>query len=314
MRIEELTDTGIMSDIVRSLLYYDIFDYPLTREELKDNCKLEPAQVESQFEATLDRLVEQGLIYPLGEFFSVHNNPALAERRRQGNDRAREYMKIASERSQFIMNFPFVKAVYLSGSISKNFMPEDGDIDYFVITEPKRLWIARTLLIMYKKIFLLNSRKFFCLNYFIDTRNLQIEEKNLFTATELLTLVPMCDSGCYPEFMEANQWARELYPNFPLRQVEHNVGSQKPWWSAGMKWVLSGFLGEWMDGFFMRLTMNRWKQKFGHFNSGDFDVAMKSRSYVSKHHPRNFQKRVMDAFAEKVVEFEKINQVSLKES
>ena len=26
-------------------------------------------------------------------------------------------------------------------------MAEDGDIDYFVITEPGRLWIARTLLI-----------------------------------------------------------------------------------------------------------------------------------------------------------------------
>ena len=90
----------------------------------------------------------------------------------------------------------------ISGSLSKGYYDDDGDIDFFIITSPKRLWIARTFLILYKKIFLLNSRKYFCVNYFISSNALEIEEKNIFTATELTTLLPMFGNGSFHKFYE----------------------------------------------------------------------------------------------------------------
>ena len=85
--------------------------------------------------------------------------------------------------------FPFVRGVFLSGSISKGFMSESDDIDYFIITAPGRLWLTRTLLILFKKIFLFNSFRNFCLNYFIDSENLYIPEHNRYTATEIVFLI-----------------------------------------------------------------------------------------------------------------------------
>ena len=79
--------------------------------------------------------------------------------------------------TKFISKFPYVRAILLSGSISKGYMDKDSDVDYFIITQPNRLWVTRLLLMLFKKIFLFNSRKVFCINYFVDSEKLEIEEK-----------------------------------------------------------------------------------------------------------------------------------------
>jgi hypothetical protein len=43
----------------------------------------------------------------------------------------------------------------------------------------------------------------------------------------------------------------------------------------------------------------------------DFDIALKTRKYVSKHHPRNFQSRVLDALDKRVSEFEIKHKIKL---
>ena len=100
-------------------------------------------------------------------------------------------MHKALRNARLIFHFPFTRAIMISGSLSKNYADEASDVDYFIIVKPGRLWIARTLLIIYKRIFLMNSKKYFCVNYFIDEDHLEIEEKNLFTAVELTTLIPI---------------------------------------------------------------------------------------------------------------------------
>ncbi|MEZ5195381.1 MAG: hypothetical protein R2764_02960 [Bacteroidales bacterium] len=89
--------------------------------------------------------------------------------------------------STFISNFPYVRGISLSGSLSKGYIGDDPDIDYFIITKENRLWLSCTMLIAFKKIFLFNSCKYFCVNYFIDTNNLEIEEK---TFLRLLSCQP----------------------------------------------------------------------------------------------------------------------------
>src|SRR4029453_8923510 len=96
-----------------------------------------------------------------------------------------------------IASFPYVRCVCISGSLSKKYFDDTTDIDFFVITKPGRLWVCRTFLILFKKLFLLNSKKYFCINYFIDSDNLEIPDQNIFTATELTTLIPMHDYELY---------------------------------------------------------------------------------------------------------------------
>ncbi|MBK8679672.1 MAG: hypothetical protein IPN25_13810 [Sphingobacteriales bacterium] len=48
-------------------------------------------------------------------------------------------LPLAFRISKFIGSFPFVRGVLLSGSLSKNRLAADGDIDYFIIAQPNAL-------------------------------------------------------------------------------------------------------------------------------------------------------------------------------
>ena len=309
-----LTEIPVKADIVKTLVYYDVFSHPLLVEELRQHSGITPLPALAVFQAAVDEMVADGQLYPCGRFFSLHNDNSLAEKREQQNQLANTYMDKALKRARFIWKFPFVEAVYLSGSMSKGVMAPDGDVDFFIITKPGRLWIARTLLILYKKLFLLNSYKFFCVNYFIDTDHLQIEERNMFTATEVVTLVPACDNGWYAPFLEANSWVKEYYPNFEPRKVAQDVQNTRSVRKSFLQGLLNNGLGTSLDKLFLRLTLKRWQSKFGHLGQQDFDVAMKSRTYVSKHHPQNFQRRVIEAYETGMQDFEHQHQIPVSQA
>lgn len=190
-------------------------------------------------------------------------------------------------------------------------MPKDGDIDYFIVTKAGRLWISRTLLVLFKKIFLLNSHKYFCVNYFVDEEHLEIEEKNLFTAMETVTLLPLHNPVIYREFHLVNNWAQQYFPNTPMRPLEKTIPVKKSFLQNSMESLLNGEMGDRIDLYCMRTTLGHWKKKFRDFDSDKFDNALKSRSYVSKHHPQDFQNKVLTAYEERIQTFERHHQIQL---
>jgi hypothetical protein len=247
-------------------------------------------------EEKLQTLVAQGFVFQYGSFFQSLKDSSWILNRLECNKRAAGFLPHAHKRAQLIGKFPFVRGVYVSGSLSKNCMRADSDIDFFVVTVPGRLWLSRTLLVLFKKIFLLNSHKYFCVNYFIDTDHLQIEEQNLFTATETVTLLPMYGRVSFEAFQEANDWAWTFYPNFPRREASIVAPHSKGLLKAFLEKLLGGKWGDWLDEKCMRLTVGFWKRKFNHLDNRDFEVALKSRRYVSKHHPLHFQEKVLERF------------------
>ena len=297
------------TDVLRTLMYFDIFSYPVTLEEVF-HCSSLPDTTLPQIHQTVRKLAAKKWLYINERYIALSDNPELIQRRIEGNHLARLKMERAMQISGFIGNFPFVRSVYLSGSISKGFMTRDADVDYFIITKPGRLWVARTMLVLFKKIFLLNSHKYFCVNYFIDTDHLEIEEKNIFTATELSFLVPSYGKEYYSELMQANEWKNQFMPVFPLRNVDRIPVNKPVMLKTILEKLLSGKSGEILDHFFMRKTIRRWHKKFGYMTEKELDIALKSRKYVSKHHPQNFQKKVLNALEERVRSFEEQHQVS----
>ena len=289
------------TQILRTLMYYHLFKYPLTKEEMGFG---------DEVNVELQDLVDREMIFKNGEFYSMSSDLELMVRRLHGNKKAHDSMPKAIRRARLIFGFPFVRGVYISGSLSKGFLSEEGDVDFFIITKPEMLWFTRSLLILFKKIFLLNNREFFCLNYFIDSEHLQIEEKNIFTATELKTLIPMCEDGVHDRFSEANRWIKKYYPNAEFKSPMLTLKG-KSVFKSFLEFLFNNRLGNLLDQFFMRLTMNVWKKKFTGFEPHDFKLAMKSRSYVSKHHPQNFQRKVLDGFSNELESFRLKHNVDL---
>ena len=251
-------------------------------------------------------MVDDKVVYKIDDFYSLEDDSNLIKRRLAGNKGAKGISKKADRMSKLISKFPFVEGVGLSGALSKGFYDEDGDIDFFIITAPERLWIARTLLILYKKIFLLNSKKYFCVNYFVSENALEIEEKNLFTATELVTLIPKYGNGSFHKFYNNNNWA---YTKFPNKSYTKSLDALKPInksrLSSFVERVLKGALGDRLDNFFLRITYKKWKVKFNALERDQFDIALKSTPDVSKHHPKNFQQKVINRLNQKYREYEK---------
>ncbi len=290
-------------EIIGALLYFEIFSYPLTGQEVFhfSNC---PEKSAGEILEKLEDLVADGVVFQIENFYLTKNQPDWVEKRKENNCRADELLPIAFQKAKLIGRFPFVRAVMVSGSLSKHCMTPDSDIDFFIVTAPGRLWLARILLTVYKKIFLLNSHKYFCINYFVDTEHLEIEEKNLFTATEIVTLLPVLDGDFYEKLYAINQsWTMNFYPNFPKRTTENVPPCDHSFFKKSLEWLLSGWLGRVFDHFAMKITVGFWKKKFSHFDDETFGVALKSRRHVSKHHPLYFQQKVLRAMEEKWREF-----------
>jgi hypothetical protein len=88
---------------------------------------------------------------------------------------------------------------------------------------------------MYKRLFLKGSHKHFCVNYFIDEDHLEIEEKNLFTATELATVLPLYGSQQYTKLIKTNRWLKSFFPNYVPRRLDDVLVST----TRGLKKFLS---------------------------------------------------------------------------
>ncbi|HUM46383.1 MAG TPA: hypothetical protein PLD84_05620 [Chitinophagales bacterium] len=301
--------SALAASALKVLLYYDLFRYPLTAAEIFYHSR-RTGHTEAQLRQCLSALCEEQVLFHHHDCYLLKDDEQLVQRRKKGNDMASSMLKKAASRAAFIAGFPYVRGVCVSGSLSKNYFDETTDIDFFIITAPNRLWLCRSLLILYKKIFLLNSKKYFCVNYFIDTSNLEIPDKNIFTATEIITLLPFSNHSLYRDFFTANQWVNEYYPHAVAAK-----GNETP----GKKHLLKSFLekifdtpiGEWLDRSFYKATVKHWKKNFPDFTAEEFEVNMRSRKDVSKHHPQGFQFRVLKMYEENCRAFEAKHGISL---
>src|SRR5690242_15939030 len=210
---------GLSARIIEVLVYFDLFSYPLTEQEI--NGFLPAVFSKEQTAEAIRVLIAEEMIFKIGVFYALRNDFTLAARRIEANSHARHALKVAFRTSRLLFHFPFVRAVCISGSLSKNCSGEKSDIDYFIITRAERLWIARTFMHLFKKItFLTGKQHWYCMNYYVDELALQIREKNVYTAMEIITLLPMQGADVVENFLAANQWTKSYFPG-PFLLAQH---------------------------------------------------------------------------------------------
>lgn len=292
--------TTTAQNILKTLGYFDLFQYPLTGEEIYT---FNSAGVTHRaVNEALEELTGSKSVFNIGEFFSLHNNYSLAERRRNGNQLATAHLITARRVAKFLYRFPYVKGIAVSGSLSKNFATDKTDIDFFIITTANRLWIARTCMHLYKKITFLRGRQnWFCMNYYVDENAMEIPEKNIFTAVEIITLLPMHGKECLDRFIEKNKWTDSF---FPLKNFSNTVSVDIKRGLLGklIEKIFAGRLGDYADTRLMSITEKRWRKKVQNhqLNSRGEHLGMSIDRHFSKPDPKNFQEKVLRAYAEKV--------------
>lgn len=290
---EEVTLSSKQFSVYSCLCYFSIFKYPLRKEQVAEFC--DTLMSPEDLSAALDELCQAGLLFNSGDYYCTEQGIEEQIRKRKSSEDL-FFRKVRTIRrfAALISRFPYVRFVGISGSCSKGLLDNDGDVDYFIITEPGRLWLCRTLLVLFKKVCLLNSKKYFCVNYFIDSDSLEIRDRNVFVAHELKTLAPVNNYDLYRKFMVANSWADKLLPN--KDQPSHLFLDTRPsggWFTSLLEKLLNNAVGNFLEARCFSLTVNTWRKRFGNLKPEDFEINFRSRRNISKHHPRGFQKRVM---------------------
>jgi hypothetical protein len=287
--------------IIKALAYFDIFNYPLTKEEITSF--LDQFVAVDDVTEALQQLVAGKRIFRLGNFYSLQYDHALHTRRLAGNRKAESLLTIAYKIGGFLYQFPFVRGIGISGSLSKNFADQQTDIDFFIITRANRLWLARTLMHLFKKLtFITGHQHLYCMNYYIDEEAMCIDEQNIFTATELVTLLPVCGNGTMDRFYDQNNWAAAYFPNQKMHKHSLLL-TRSAWFKRGVEWLLDNKLGNAIDNVLMRITARRWKKKEqqqktnGH---GD-RMGLHTGKHFSKPNPAFFQKKVLEMLDKKLL-------------
>ena len=299
----QIPETEITSAVMSTVLYFDIFNHPLRAHELLHLVHYR-AISETELTQALDELVQKRLLYKIDGYYLPQDRPETIRRRITGEKLSETFWQVAEKKAQLIGKFPFVRSVIITGSLSKNFMDENSDIDYLIVTSPGRLWISRTLLILYKKIFLFNSRKHFCVNYFLDTDNFKLQDHNVFTATELLFATPLYNSQLYNELLVSNSWVMNFLPAFGSRKNAVVAGPEKSnSVKSFLEFVLGGKAGHWINSICMKIFSAWWERKFKQMDPERYKRDMRSAKGVSKHHPNNFRDKILQEHRNKMGAF-----------
>jgi hypothetical protein len=145
------------------------------------------------------------------------------------------------------------------------------------------------------------------MNYFIDEADLGIIEKNIYTATEIATILPLCGCKIFDDFFKANTWTRSFFPNKfmympPAKEIK------KSWLKYSVEKILNNRFGNSLDNYLMRLTTKSWnsKTRSNKKNSKGIVLGMHAGRHFSKPNPDTFQKRLLQRYENNLNEIFKL--------
>ncbi len=283
------------SAVLHTLQYFDLFKHPLTSEEvflfLQESCD------KGDVDKALRELVSNGEVQQEGDLYQLTSKENHFSIRHERQSRALRMIDESRRFAKIIASFPFVRGIGISGSTSKLSAPEDADLDFFIITAQDRLWIARTLLHLFKKLtFLTGHEHKFCMNYFVDEAHLTLPYPNVYTALELMTLIPVFGEETVERLRHENGWTKQHLPNHtgqPLAkaQIVKPLGFIKSFGEV----LLNILLPVRLNLGLMNLTDWKWRRKFKHLNLSEeaYERALLTKPHISKNHPKDFQKLIL---------------------
>lgn len=220
------------SSIIKTFIYGDIFDYPLTKEEIW-KFLIGKKVSRASFEKELNRLATSKAT-PLGcnrNFYFFSGREEIVEKRIQKKKESQKKLALAKKIIQKLSLVPTVLFIGISGGLALENAQEKDDIDLFVITSKNTLWITRLILVLllimmeqYRGRGKKESQKI-CLNMLIDETALDLSKlpsfakasagkQNLYTAHEIVQLKPAFDrNSTYQKFINANKWVDAFLSN-----------------------------------------------------------------------------------------------------
>lgn len=193
-----------------------------------------------------------------GFFFLAERPPALVERRLTKERLATDQWLFARRVTAILKHFPFVRAIFVSGELSKGVATESSDIDFLIITAANRLWLCRSFFPIFKRLLPKRYRRLLCFNTFITEDSLTFSEQTVYSAIELATLRPLyVTNDLGNRLFYENRWISTFLPNYP-GSLGHSIPDRRE--PVGTPSLLSRILNG-LDSVMMNVweKLIRWK-------------------------------------------------------
>lgn len=254
--------------IIQTVAYADVFDYPLTADEVQRYLIGVPASRDAVRSVLSNRRLVPQMLSHSGRYFTLVGREVVVETRRGRAAPAAEYWRRAVRYGHAIGNLPFVRMVAVTGALAMDNVA-DGDIDYLIVTEPGRLWLCRALVVALVRAAALRSTEL-CPNYFLSERALQLSERNLFTAHEIAQMVPLTGIQVYLHLRALNRWTDNYLPN--ASGPPHRVAPVEPRPHRTRR-LVERTLRSRLGSPFERWEMTRKVKKLGQRSNGHAEAA-----------------------------------------
>jgi hypothetical protein len=203
--LEDAATHSLERAVQAALVYADLFDYPLRAEEVHRFLPDRKASL-TEVRAALAAWPSRKDLYHLPE------RDHVVERRLGRAAVAAGLWRSARAVGRLLWALPFVEMVAVTGSLAVDNADAGDDIDFMLVTQPGRLWTVRALAVGIVRLGALRG-VCICPNYLVTTRALAMRRHDLFTAHELVQLVPLHGWATYQRLLAANGWVSEILPN-----------------------------------------------------------------------------------------------------
>jgi hypothetical protein len=221
----------IEKGIIKTLCWFDCFDYPLTAEELwRYGLFSVPCSLDSVKEA-LDGLSIGNKCQLTEIFYHLPTRQKIVVERKRRYNHADQKFKKALFFVRLFSYLPSVEFVAMANLIGSHNLRAGGDIDLFMIVRPGRLWTVRFLTAALAKLLGVrptaeNSQDTICLSFYATSDNLALEPvaelSQFYFYYWLAFLTPLYDrGGIHERLLAANPWLFGRLPNFFAPKPHH---------------------------------------------------------------------------------------------
>ncbi len=195
-----------------SIKYHNIFDYPLTKEELH------------KWRASLQNFKTNNLLLEYkNDFYFLKGREIIVKKRKQREKYSGKKLKIAKKAAKLLEKISLVKFIGITGALAMNNAGVHSDIDLMIITKCGKLWTTRLFVYLLLKItgyklrspHLKNEKDKLCINMWLDENDLiwNKKDRNIYTAHEIAQIVPLIDKkNTFEKFLSKNKWVLNYWP------------------------------------------------------------------------------------------------------
>lgn len=206
-----MSSAPISLAILEALAYSDIFDHPLRFDELH---RYLPIRAEADELKTALNESNAQVNYRDG-FYFLTGRDEIVDIRKEREARSKKLLPIALRYGRILDSLPFVRMVALTGSLAVLNISNNADFDYMLVAAKGRVWTARAFALLFNRMVRLFGH-IICPNLIVSESALEWPLHDLYSARELIQMIPISGMDVYRDVMQANSWVAEFVPQSSL--------------------------------------------------------------------------------------------------